>query len=133
METSSIILRILSVGFFIYTLHLIHEQRLKVGSSWFLLLLSLATLLLTLWPGGAKMVSIVTGMDNLAVNILVVFVILLLMLVINSSVVIAGLTSRIKELGQEMTLVHYGLDNLQKDLVRRPAVPESESGVRQEA
>ena len=105
MEDNAIIARLIFAGLFVFILRLIHGNKLKVGSSWLLLVLGSLALVLTVWPASTKLLSLVTGNSDWLVNLLFVVVLVLLLLVIHASMIISNLVSRMKELAQCYSLM----------------------------
>jgi hypothetical protein len=111
MLDNAILARLLFAGVFIFILRLIHANKLKIGSSWLLLMLGSVVLLMVVWPDSARLFSFVTGSQDWLLNLLFVVVLVLLLLVVHASLIISNLVSRVKELAQNYSLLQEEMLN----------------------
>ena len=112
MESKDLLYQVISILIYIYILRLIHGHRLRVGHSWFLLLFGGGFLVLAFWPGAIDLVVFITGSNSLLDNILFYCVMFLFFIIVHCSLMIFDLTSRVKELAQEVTLLNSEIDTL---------------------
>ncbi|MEN6440732.1 MAG: DUF2304 domain-containing protein [Syntrophobacter sp.] len=105
MQFDYITIRFLSLCIIGYIAILIHNHRLKIGYSWFLLLLSAGLLLLSIWPGSLTIMKIMTGDSSLIINSLFMLTLFLVAITIHTSLISSDLMTRVKELSQEIALL----------------------------
>lgn len=105
LEVNHIFIRIVSILTLLYVVRLIYTHNLRIGSSWFLLALGTSFFVLSIWPNAIEILSIFTGTNSWVSNILFFFIIFLFIIVIHCTIMISGLINRVKELGQELTLL----------------------------
>ncbi len=110
MEINSVFIRSVSILTFIYIIRLIYSHKLRIGHSWFLFLLGMGFLILSVWPGTIRWVTLITGAHSWLNNILFFLVAFLFMIVVHCSLMISALTTRVKELGQQLALLSSEID-----------------------
>jgi len=109
-EVNHIFIRIVSMFTLAYIIRLIYAHNLRIGSSWFLLILGTGFFVLSIWPDSIEILSIFTGTNSWASNILFFFIIFLFIIVVHCTIMISGLINCVKELGQELTLLMSDMD-----------------------
>lgn len=116
METNYALVRIISVLTFIYITRLIYSHKLKIGYSWFLFLLGMGFLILSIWPGAINLVSWITGSTSWLNNVLFFLIVFLFIIVVHCTIMISSLTYCVKELGQQIAISFAEIDekNLNK-------------------
>ena len=105
METHHIIIRIAAIFTLLYILRLIHNHKLRIGNSWYLLILGTGFFILSAWPGAVDILSLLTGTNSHLSNVLSFLIIFLFVIVIQCTLMISSLVNHVKELGQEITLL----------------------------
>ncbi|MCP5002372.1 MAG: DUF2304 domain-containing protein [Planctomycetes bacterium] len=110
MVTNYIFIQTISVLTFMYIIRLICTHRLRVGNSWFLFLLGAGFLILTICPGAISVIGCVTGTTSWLSNILFFLVMFLFIIIIHCTIMIKGLISRVKEMGQQLALLNSEID-----------------------
>ena len=105
METHYIIIRIVSISTLLYILRLIHNHKLRIGNSWYLLILGTGFFILSAWPGAVDILSLFTGTNSHFSNVLSFLIIFLFVIVVQCTLMISSLVNHVKELGQEITLL----------------------------
>jgi ABC-type transport system involved in multi-copper enzyme maturation permease subunit len=110
------IVRIISILIFVYIIRLIYNHKLKVGHSWFLFIMGVGLLILSIWPGAISILYVISGTKSWLNNIMFFLVLFLFLLVIHCTIVISALTDRVKELGQQIAISFSEIDekNLNK-------------------
>ncbi len=110
MVTNYIFVQTISVLTFMYIIRLIYTHSLRVGNSWFLFLLGVGFLILTICPGAISVIGCVTGTTSWLSNILFFLVMFLFIIIIHCTIMIKGLISRVKEMGQQLALLNSEID-----------------------
>ena len=116
MEINYILIQMVSVLTFIYIIHLIYAHKLRIGHSWFLFLLGIGFLLLSVWPSAIHMVGFITGSSSWLSNILFFLIMFLFLIVVNCTLMITGLIGRVKELGQQLAILSSEIDEKNSDI-----------------
>ena len=109
-EVNHLFIRFVSICTLVYIIRLIYAHNLRIGSSWFLLVLGTSFFVLSIWPDSIEILSLFTGTNSWASNILFFFVIFLFIIVVHCTIMISGLINCVKELGQELTLLASDID-----------------------
>lgn len=112
MQFDYIMIRFICLCIFGYIMALIYNHRLRIGYSWFLLLLSTGLLLLSVWPDSLTVMKFITGDPSLIINLLFMLALFLLALTIHTSLNNSELTFRMKELSQEIALLKSDLADM---------------------
>ena len=110
MEANHVLIRVLSILIFIYIIRLIYAHKLRIGLTWFLFLLGAGLLILAVWPSAISMVGCITGSTSWLSNILFFLIMFLFIIIVNCTLMISGLTSRVKELGQQIAILSSEID-----------------------
>lgn len=110
MESSQLIIRGISCLTFIYILKLIYGHQLRTGHSWFLFLLGLGFLLLSIWPKAINILAYITGTTSWLNNILFFLVMFLFIIIVHCTIIISVLINRVKELGQQLAILSSEID-----------------------
>ena len=105
LETNFLFIRIISFFTLIYIIRLIYTNNLRIGSSWFLLILGTGFFFLTIWPGSIEILRLFTGINAWFSNILFFLITFLFIILVHCTIMISGLINCVKELGQELTLL----------------------------
>lgn len=105
MDINYTFIRILSLLTFLYILRLIYGHRLRIGHSWFLFLLGIGLLFLSVWPKAIHTVYVLTGSTSWLSNVLFFSIAFLFIIIIHCTVMISALTTRVKELGQQLAIL----------------------------
>lgn len=118
MQTNYILIQAVSVLTFIYIIRLISAHKLRIGHSWFLFLLGIGFLVLSIWPSTINIVGWVTGSTSWLSNILFFLITFLFVILVNCSLMITGLISRVKELAQQTAILRSEIDEMQSGIYR---------------
>ncbi len=116
MEINYILIQIVSILTFIYIIHLIYTHKLRIGHSWFLFLLGIGFLLLSVWPSAIHMVAFITGSSSWLSNILFFLIMFLFLIVVNCTLMITGLIGHVKELGQQLAILNSEIDEKKSEI-----------------
>ncbi len=110
MTTDYIFIQTISVITFMYIIRLIYTHKLRIGNSWFLFLLGMGFLLLTVFPNTINILSYITGSTSWLSNILFFLIMFLFIIIVHCTLMIKGLISRVKELGQQLALLNSEIE-----------------------
>ena len=116
MEINYILIQIVSILTFIYIIHLIYAHKLRIGHSWFLFLLGIGFLLLSVWPSAIHMVAFITGSSSWLSNILFFLIMFLFIIVVNCTLMITGLIGHVKELAQQLAILNSEIDEKKSEI-----------------
>lgn len=111
MNTGYLFFRIVSILVFLYVLRLIHNHRLRVGHSWFLLCLGAGLLVFSFWPKTIDWLFYLTRSNSFFDNLSLFLIAFLFVIVVHCSIMISDLTGRVKELAQELALLGAEMEN----------------------
>lgn len=93
-----------------YIIRLIYTHKLRIGNSWLLFLLGIGFLVLTVFPKTINILGYVTGSTSWLSNILFFLIMFLFIIIVHCTLMIKGLISRVKELGQQLALLNSEID-----------------------
>ncbi|MDR4505573.1 MAG: DUF2304 domain-containing protein [Candidatus Scalindua sp.] len=110
MATNYIFIQTISVLTFMYIIRLIYTHKLRIGNSWFLFLLGMGFLVLTVFPKTINILGYMTGSTSWLSNILFFLIMFLFIIIVHCTLMIKGLISRVKELGQQLALLNSEID-----------------------
>ncbi len=114
MELKYLVIRLLSIMMFCLIIRLIYGSKLKIGSSWIWLVFGVGFLTLTLWPGLIDLSMKLVKVDSWIEIIFFFMLVSLLVISIQFSMVISGLTDRSKDLAQEVAFLNREIEDIKK-------------------
>ncbi len=115
MEPKYIAIRLLSIMMFCMIIRLIYGSKLKTGASWIWLVFSVGFLTLTLWPGLIDLSMKVVKVNSWIEIIFFFMLVSLLIISIQFSMVISGLTDRTKDLAQQIAFLNKEIEDMRKE------------------
>jgi hypothetical protein len=103
-----------SLVVFVFLIELVRRRRLREEYAWLWLLTGAAMILLVSWPRLLAFVTHAIGAATPLTTLLIFSTLFLLAIVVHYSIIISGLTMRVKNLTQELALLSNRVDGVER-------------------
>lgn len=112
MSRTQVIALVSAIALFIIVLELVRQRRLREEYSWLWLLAASFYLLVALWPPLSKLMASFIGTTNTALAFVYFGLQFVVLILIQYSVRLSKLTTKVKDLAQQIAILGSELDDL---------------------
>ncbi len=113
-----IIITVISLSFLFFVIELIRRNRLREQYALLWILTGITIVAISVWPQLLSWLSYLTGMYYLSIIIVVSFI-FLLTIVLHYSVVISSFSEKIIKLSQQISILNYKLEKLERESLKK--------------